>query len=172
MTNTATHEPYGMPVWGTGPGRAGLGGIGEAMDRLPFGKPLWIALMILAFIAWWPLGLAVLFFLIGSGRMGCRGHRARTWAERNGQRNGGPGWSGPWSGWRSFCGEDRAEPTSGNRAFDQYRSDTLRRLEEEQREFAAFLDRLRFAKDKAEFDDFMNQRRQRPESPTEAPPAG
>jgi hypothetical protein len=43
----------------------------------------------------------------------------------------------------------------------------LRRLEEEQQEFAAFLDRLRFAKDKAEFDQFMAERRQRPapESP-------
>jgi hypothetical protein len=172
MTNAATHEAYGTPVWGGGPGRGGLGGVGEALDRLPFGgKPLWIALMVLAFIAWWPLGLAVLFFLIGSGRMGCRGYRSRAWAERNEWGNGGLGWSGPWSGWRSFCGEERAASPSGNRAFDQYRADTLRRLEEEQREFAAFLDRLRFAKDKAEFDEFMNQRRQRPEPPTETPPA-
>ncbi len=50
-------------------------------------------------------------------------------------------------------------------------ADTLRRLEEEQREFAAFLERLRFAKDKSEFDEFMNQRRQRPEPPAETPPA-
>jgi len=173
MTNTATHEAYGAPVWGGGPGGAGPGWVGEALDRLPFGgKPLWIALTILAFIAWWPLGLAVLFFLIGSGRMGCRGYRARAWAERNGRGNGGPGWSGSRSGWRSFCGEERAATSSGNRAFDEYRTDTLRRLEEEQREFAAFLDRLRFARDKAEFDDFMNQRRQRPEPPAETPPAG
>ena len=41
-------------------------------------------------------------------------------------------------------------PSSGNRAFDEYRTDTLRRLEEEQREFKEFLQRLRFAKDKAE----------------------
>ena len=36
-----------------------------------FGKPAWIVLMILSFIWWWPLGLAILAFMIGSGRMGC-----------------------------------------------------------------------------------------------------
>jgi hypothetical protein len=50
-------------------------------------------------------------------------------------------------------------PSSGNRAFDDYRADTLRRLEEEQREFKEFLERLRFAKDRAEFDQFMAERR-------------
>lgn len=49
--------------------------------------------------------------------------------------------------------------TSGNRAFDEYRTETLRRLEEEQREFRDFLEQLRQAKDKAEFDQFMAQRR-------------
>ena len=36
-----------------------------------FGKPAWIALMILGFMVWWPLGFAILAFVIGSGRMGC-----------------------------------------------------------------------------------------------------
>jgi hypothetical protein len=48
--------------------------------------------------------------------------------------------------------------SSGNRAFDEYRDETLRRLEEEQRQFKAFLDRLRHAKDKVEFDQFMAER--------------
>jgi hypothetical protein len=61
------------------------------------------------------------------------------------ERWGGGGYRGP----------------SGNRAFDEYRADTLRRLEEEQREFKEFLDRLRHAKDKAEFDEFMSERRRR-----------
>ena len=64
--------------------------------------------------------------------------------------------------------------SSGNRAFDDYRSETLKRLEDEQREFKDFLGRLRFAKDRTEFDLFMNERRQRPvepNSPTEPPPA-
>jgi hypothetical protein len=65
-------------------------------------------------------------------------------------------------------------PSSGNHAFDEYRSDTLRRLEEEQREFRGFLERLRFAKDKTEFDAFMAERRNRPapETPHETQPQG
>ena len=61
--------------------------------------------------------------------------------------------------------------SSGNRAFDDYRTETLRRLEDEQREFKDFLGRLRFAKDRAEFDQFMSERRNRPsgEGP-QAPP--
>ena len=66
---------------------------------------------------------------------------------------------GPWS----------YTPSSGNRAFDEYRSDTLKRLEEEQREFRDFLDRLRFAKDKTEFDQFMAERRNRPASESQQP---
>jgi hypothetical protein len=62
------------------------------------------------------------------------------------------------------CGDWWGNPSSsGNRAFDEYRVETLRRLEEEQREFRDFLERLRQAKDKAEFDQFMAERRNRPE---------
>jgi hypothetical protein len=61
--------------------------------------------------------------------------------------------------WSRNSAEDRPPPASGNRAFDEYRVETLHRLEEEQREFRAFLDRLRMAKDKAEFDQFMSERR-------------
>ena len=56
-------------------------------------------------------------------------------------------------------GYQSAGPSSGNHAFDEYRSETLQRLEEEQREFKEFLQRLRFAKDRAEFDQFMAERR-------------
>jgi len=56
-------------------------------------------------------------------------------------------------------------PSSGNRAFDEYREETLKRLEEEQSEFKGFLDRLRHAKDKVEFDQFMAERRNRPTPP-------
>ncbi len=41
-----------------------------------------------------------------------------------------------------------------------------RRLEEEQREFSEFLERLRFAKDRTEFDQFMAERRNRAAEPT------
>jgi hypothetical protein len=124
--------------------------------------------MVLGFILWWPVGLAILFYMIGSGRMGCRTFR------RYGNNPGGA-WQGgaPWAGWKNWCGGERGTATSGNRAFDEYRAETLRRLEEEQKDFGAFLERLRFAKDKAEFDQFMTDRRQ-PPAPPDPPmqPAG
>lgn len=52
----------------------------------------------------------------------------------------------------------RQPQTSGNQAFDEYRAETLRRLEEERRAFQEYLDRLRMAKDRAEFDEFMAER--------------
>jgi hypothetical protein len=51
--------------------------------------------------------------------------------------------------------------STGNHAFDEYRADTLRRLEEEQKEFTEFLERLRKARDKTEFDQFMAERKNR-----------
>jgi len=117
----------------------------QMLDR----KPFWIAATVLGFIYWWPVGLALLIFMIGSGRMGCG-----FWRHQGAHRH--------WSSWCNANEGPGARTSSGNRAFDEYRAETLRRLEEEQREFAAFLDRLRFAKDKSEFDDFMAQRRQPP----------
>jgi hypothetical protein len=61
------------------------------------------------------------------------------------------------------CWDRRREaPSSGNRAFDEYRRETLKRLEEEQKEFMVFLDQLRHARDKAEFDQFMAQHSAKP----------
>ncbi len=48
--------------------------------------------------------------------------------------------------------------SSGNASFDAYRSDVIERLEAEQVNFEAFLERLRDAKDKTEFDQFMDDR--------------
>ncbi len=57
--------------------------------------------------------------------------------------------------------QERGFPPTGNRAFDEYRTETLKRLEEEANDFRSFLDRLRMAKDKSEFDQFMSERRAR-----------
>jgi hypothetical protein len=123
-----------------------------------FGKPAWIVLMILGFWAWWPLGLVILAFIIGSGRMGCWGHHGMNrWQDKMDRVRSKVDWWGTTS------------PSSGNRAFDEYRSDTLHRLEEEQREFKEFLQRLRFAKDRAEFDQFMAERRNRPSGDASQP---
>ena len=120
------------------------------------GKPAWIALMVVSFILFWPMGLVVLGFLIGSGRMGCWTARrgGSSWREdMERMREQAAQWWGPRSAGPA------ANSTSGNRAFDEYRAETLRRLEEEERQFKEFLDRLRQAKDKAEFDQFMAEMR-------------
>jgi len=120
-----------------------------------YGRSAWIAVMVLGFIIFWPIGLAILAYLIWSGRMGCgRYGEMSRWQQRMADK-----WDSKMERW----GRDvRGFASSGNRAFDEYRGETLRRLEEEQREFREFLDRLRKAKDKQEFDQFMEERRSRP----------
>ena len=101
------------------------------------GKGAWIAAMVLGFIFFWPIGLALLAYMIWSKRMfnhSCS--RRKSW-NRSGMS---------------------AMTTTGNSAFDAYKADTLARLEREQHEFESFLERLREAKDKAEFDQFMDER--------------
>jgi hypothetical protein len=117
------------------------------LDEL--GRGAWIALAILGFVFWWPVGLAILAFSLWSGRMGCWNHQEgmARWQNKMGRGCWGSTWN---------------PRSSGNRAFDEYRTETLRRLEEEQREFREFLERLRMAKDKSEFDQFMAERRNRP----------
>ena len=51
--------------------------------------------------------------------------------------------------------------SSGNASFDAYRKETLERLEKEQTSFENFLTRLREARDKSEFDAFLDKRAQR-----------
>jgi hypothetical protein len=126
---------------------------------------LLIALMVLGFIWWWPIGLVLLALMI-SRRHLCGYRRWGGWHGAGPGSNAGPG--AAWKSWFGGGEPPSGGPSSGNRAFDEYRAETLRRLEEEQKEFAEFLERLRFAKDKSEFDQFMNERRNRP-SGTEPP---
>lgn len=101
------------------------------------GKGAWIAAMVLGFIVFWPIGLALLAYMIWSKRMfnGKCAHRTRN--------------------------ATVAFTSSGNTAFDAYKAETLRRLQDEQDSFEQFLGRLREAKDKAEFDQFMAERDRR-----------
>ena len=108
------------------------------MDRR--GKGAWIAAMILGFIFFWPLGLALLFYMIWSDRMFSKSHSC--------------------SRSKSFY---RRDASSGNTAFDAYKADTLRQLEEEQQQFETFMDRLRAAKDQSELDEFMKDRSRKTE---------
>ena len=99
------------------------------------GKPAWIAAGILGLVLFWPIGLAVFAYAAYSRRLfaGTAGCQ-RTQARFRG---------------------------TGNAAFDTYKQDMLRKLEEEQDAFETFLQRLREAKDKAEFDQFMEDRAKR-----------
>jgi hypothetical protein len=139
--------------------------LASTLNEMP--RPVWIAVMVLAFVWHWPIGLAILAYLVGSGRIGRGAYGPGRWYNTPGSDQGatnrcGPSW-GKWGNWGPQATAP-AQPPSGNRAFDDYRTETLRRLEEEQKEFVEYLERLRQAKDKAEFDQFMADRR-RPSPP-------
>lgn len=120
-----------------------------------YGKGAWIAAMVLGFIFFWPVGLALLAYMIWSKRMFNRSACAH-------RRHG------------HHMGYHRAYQTSGNAAFDAYKSEMLKRLEDEQAAFEGFLQRLRDAKDKSEFDAFMEDRAKAASQPAapEAPRTG
>ncbi|MCU0827012.1 MAG: DUF2852 domain-containing protein [Tabrizicola sp.] len=123
------------------------GGIRNAIRRSEAwldqrGKWAWIALLVLSFVIFWPVGLALLAYMIWGKKMFSRSCRAR-------RQSHDQAW-----GRHSY----RAGMTTGNYAFDSYKAEALRRLEEEQEAFEAFLQRLRNSKDKSEFDAFMEER--------------
>ena len=55
----------------------------------------------------------------------------------------------------------RTRKSSGNQSFDNHRHDALSKLDDEQREFRAFVDQLGQARDQAEFDAFVAERQRR-----------
>jgi uncharacterized protein DUF2852 len=150
-----------------------------------------VVLMILGFVWWWPLGLIILGFLIarhkygwrrlsyaGNGPMSDWNCHTDRWEERLDRKMGRMQEKiervrDRMERFRNRAAGGFGSSASGNRAFDDYRSETLKRLEDEQREFKEYLERLRFAKDRAEFDQFMAERRQRPsEQGSAEPPHG
>ena len=106
------------------------------------GKGAWIAAAILGFIFFWPVGLALMIYMIWSKEMFSKNCTKRS-RRMHGNFN-----------------------SSGNTAFDAYKADTLRRLQDEQDNFENFLERLRAAKDKNEFDQFMDERAKAPAAET------
>jgi hypothetical protein len=119
--------------------------------------PLSIALMVLGFIIWWPLGLAMLAYIIWGEAFGGSAEKAQGFVNRS-------------KAWAENCGP-RAHRhhswrhSSGNAAFDDYRAEQLKRLEEERRRldeeinaFHEYMANLRKAKDREEFDRFMRER--------------
>ena len=106
------------------------------------GKGAWIATMVLGFIFIWPVGLFLLFYMIWGKKMFSKGCTSHRHSSRHAYRRHAA----------------HAMKSSGNRAFDAYKAETLNRLLDEQDQFESFLERLREAKDKTEFDAFMEER--------------
>ncbi|WP_196260382.1 DUF2852 domain-containing protein [Pelagibacterium limicola] len=128
-------------------------------------KPEWsaltIALMVLGFIVFWPLGFAVLAYILWGEYFGGSKERAESWLkERKHSFKGRHCHNGHYRGYRG---------ATGNAAFDDYRQEQLKRLEEERRRleeereaFEEYLANLHKARDREEFDRFMRERTQRP----------
>lgn len=112
---------------------------GQLRDWLDgYGRKGWIVAAVASLIFAWPLGLALVFYIT----------LTRRWKE-----NAMFG--------LSCRSRQTAGRSTGNAAFDAYKEDTLKRLEDEQQAFEGFLKRLRDAKDKQEFDAFMQDRAER-----------
>jgi hypothetical protein len=139
-------------------------------------RPRWriieIAVIVAGFMVWWAAGLALLLWKIWRNRQGystdmvtaARGafeeHVMKRWPEMTrgwGGRSNGASASRDWR-FTSFR-------SSGNSAFDEWRENELARLEEErrkleaaEREFTDYIESLRRAKDREEFERFMRDR--------------
>lgn len=150
-TASPTAALGGHPAARSGPFRRIGDGLGQARDWLDsHGRKAWITSMVLGFVTVWPAGLGLGAYMLMTGRFsrhaypdqGPKGRRftgdTEMFCRRSSQRN--------------------AFRSTGNTAFDSYKADTLKRLEDEQSAFEGFLQRLREAKDKQEFDRFMDER--------------
>ncbi|KQT64402.1 MULTISPECIES: DUF2852 domain-containing protein [unclassified Aureimonas] len=125
----------------------------------PAWTPATIALMVGGFMLYWPLGLAVLAYILWGERLeGFRRDVNRS-TDRFADffRANGGGRAMPF-----------ASARTGNVAFDDWRERELSRLDEERRklneahaEFESYARELRRAKDQEEFDRFMSARRDR-----------
>ena len=118
----------------------------------PGWTPATIGLMVLGFVAFWPLGLAMLAYILWGDRL-------------EGFKPGFERAAGSFAGACRGRGMNRA--STGNVAFDEWRSAELDRLDEERRkldemraEFDQHMRDLRMARDREEFEKFMAARRE------------
>jgi hypothetical protein len=130
----------------------------------PAWTPATIALMVIGFMLFWPLGLAMLAYIL--------------WGDRLGEfkRNVNRSTDGLFANCRRST---RSYSSTGNVAFDDWRTKELERLEEERRkldamrdEFDEYMRELRRAKDQEEFDRFMRERNSRGQNPPEVTDLG
>jgi hypothetical protein len=107
--------------------------------RIKRWTPLGIFAVVMGFVVWWPLGMAAIGYILWGGSIDQLVDDLVAKAS---------------DAWKSSQGKS----PSGSPAFDAYRAETLTRLESEQADFAAFVKKLREARDAEEFDRFMNER--------------
>ena len=120
--------------------------------------PLTIALMVLGFVIFWPLGLAMLAYILWGEMFGGSAEKAEGWIKQK------KAWCQN-NNYRQHGGHGNWRHSSGNAAFDDYRAEQLKRLDEERKRldeeigaFHEYMRNLRMAKDREEFDRFMNDR--------------
>lgn len=120
----------------------------------PDWTPATIAMMVLGFVVFWPLGLAMLAYIIF-------GERLKTF-----KKDANDTVDGVFSSFKRG-GRNRYRPSfgTGNVAFDDWRDAELARLDEERRkldemreQFNSYVRELRRAKDQDDFDRFMRER--------------
>ena len=137
----------------------------------PDWTPATIALMVLGFVVFWPLGLAMLAYILF-------GDRLHAFKREANDKMDGLFKSCRRGGWQAR--ENRGwHRDTGNVAFDEWRKAELDRMEEERRkldamreEFDNYLRELRRAKDQEQFDRFMRDRNNRPPAATESTDGG
>ena len=130
-----------------------------AMIR-PAWTPATIALMVLGFVVFWPLGLAMLAYILWGDRL--------DGFKRDVNRKT----DGIFASCRGRNARHHGFGRTGNVAFDDWREKELERLAEERRrldetlkEFDSYARELRRAKDQEEFDRFMANRKANPPAP-------
>jgi hypothetical protein len=131
-------------------------------------RPLELAAVILGFIVFWPIGLAFLGWKIWQKKIQHTGDFA-GFAEAT--------WRAAAGGFERAARGERWRPfANGNSAFEEWRATEFARLEEERRkldeahrEFSEFMNDLRRAKDREEFERFMAARRARQAGSQEPP---
>jgi hypothetical protein len=132
-----------------------------------------VVALVLGFIVFWPIGFAILAYKYWQRRNGgpdLQTFAADKWQDARTMMSSNSSWSSSWG-----CGGamKRASrfytPSTGNMAFDEWRAAELARLDEErrkldeaQREFAEYVEAIRRAKDREEFERFMAEHRARP----------
>jgi hypothetical protein len=96
------------------------------------GRGAWIAAIVLGFIAFWPIGLALLLWMLWRGKAGSRSGGCRSRSRKT----------------RAF----------DNAAFAAHHEETLRRLDEDAGAFEEHLRAQAAERDRTEFEAFMARR--------------